>query len=178
MKKGSILALIIVVLLIIGGISIWGTHVDAKMVEEKINAQYIANQSNYDNMWKTFKEMAQVTELQASQMKDVYMGLISGRYDDSELLFKMVTEDNPEISTEVYTKLQNQIVAGRKEFDNNQKKIADMVREYNSILIKHPIMTFITGKKKMDANKFVITSERTSEAFNTRKDEEINLLGK
>lgn len=177
MKKRYIVTIAAIIVIVICGSLFWNHHLEAKQVEQQVKAQHVANKSNYDNMWKSFKEMTQVTELQARQMKELYTDLITGRNQDQNLLFKMIQEDNPNMSAEVYTKLQNQISAGRKEFDNNQKTIADMIREYNTILIKYPIMTAITGKKQLDANNYIVTSERTSRAFDTGKDEEINLLG-
>lgn len=159
------------------GMSMLGQRNNAVTLEEMINAQHVANKSNYDAMWKTIKEMTQVTELQAEQFKDVYFGLIEGRYEDENLLFKSIQEQNPELDKSVYTNLQTEISAGRKTFDNNQKKIADMIREYNTYIKKKFIMAAITGRQPLDANKYVVTSDRTDNAFNEGKDEEINILG-
>lgn len=178
MKKSHIIMIVIAVIVLFGGSQTWSHHVKAKKLENRINAQLTANKSNYDNMWKSFKEVAQVTDLQAKQMKEVYTALIEGRNQDQNLLFKMVQEDNPQMSTEVYTKLQNQIIAGRKEFDNNQKQISDMVREYNDALVSYPFMTFITGKQPKNGDQYTIRSERTDGAFSTGQDDEVDLTGK
>ena len=61
--------------------------------------------------------------------------------------------------------------------DNNQKKITDLIREYNSYVRKHVITSTIFNKKTMDSKDFIVTSERTSEAFNTGKDDKINIMG-
>lgn len=141
MKRGLIITLgivgsLLLILFISVGI-LWRHRNTAVALEERIDAQYVANQSNYDNMWKKFVEMTQVTEIQAEQFKDVYMDLISGRYENNQVLFKMVQEQNPQLDTNVYAQLQREISAGRSTFDNNQKKITDMVREYNTYIRKH-----------------------------------------
>src|SRR6185312_4205721 len=123
---GAVLASMLVVTVITASV-LWGQYKTIVSMEERVTAQHVSNQSNYDNMWKKFVEMTQVTELQAEQFKDVYVGLIEGRYQDQELLFKFVTESNPQLGTEVYTQLQREISAGRQQFDNNQKKIADII---------------------------------------------------
>lgn len=169
---------IILLIGIISGATIWSHRNTAVSLEERIDAQYTVNKSNYDNMWKRFKEMTQVTELQAKQVKDVYEDLISGRYNDADLLFKMVKEDNPKLDTSVYTQLQREISAGRQQFDNNQKQITDIVREYNTYVRKHIVMAYLTKRIPMDINKFVVTSEKTEETFKNKKDDEVNLLGK
>lgn len=157
--------------------SVWGLRQQAVAKEEQISGKLVANKSNYDKMWKSFKEMAQVTDLQAKQMKDVYMGLIQGRYEDNNLLMKMVTEDNPKMEDGLYGKLMDNISAGRNAFDNNQKQIADMVQNYNAFVRQHVIMTAVTGRKPMDINKFIVTSERTDGAFSTGQDDVVDLEG-
>ncbi|TWK29527.1 hypothetical protein CHCC20369_0874 [Bacillus licheniformis] len=99
---GVIVVFILVV--VIAAAVIWGQRGEAVSLETQIEAQLKSNESNYDAMWKKFKEMTQVTDLQAEQFKDVYSGLVSGRYEDSKLLFKAVQEQNPNLNGEVYTK--------------------------------------------------------------------------
>lgn len=181
MKRGSIIALsivgAIVLFIIIGAATTWSHRNTAVELEERIAAQYKANQNSYDSMWKKFMELTQVTELQAKQMKDVYTDLIAGRNQDQNLLFKMVKEDNPKLNGEVYTQLQRQIEAGRDTFKNDQNKILDMIREYNSKIRKWIVMTAITGRQRIDENKYIVTSERTNNAFESKKDDVIDLTG-
>lgn len=179
MKKGTIITLSIIAVfiltIIVSAATILSHRNTIVSLEERVNAQYVSNQSNYDNMWKKFKEMTQVTDIQAEQIKDVYTGIISGRYEDPNLLFKMVQEQNPHLDTNVYTQLQREISAGRSQFDNNQKQIADIVREYNTYVRVHFITSAIIGAEQMDANKFIVTSEQTQNAFTENKDDVIDL---
>lgn len=179
MKKGTIITLsilaVLVLTIIVSAATILSHRNTVVSLEERVNAQYVSNQSNYDNMWKKFKEMTQVTDIQAEQIKDVYTGIISGRYEDPNLLFKMVQEQNPQLDTTVYTQLQREISAGRSQFDNNQKQIADIVREHNTYVRVHFITSAIIGAKQMDANKFIVTSEETQNAFTENKDDVIDL---
>lgn len=179
MKKtlGILVGVLFMFILIIGlaAGTIWGHTKNAISLEEQINAQYASNKSNYDSMWKSLKEMTQVTDLQAEQFKSVYDDLISARYNDEKLLFKSIQEQNPNLDTSVYTELQRTISNNRKTFDNNQTKIADIVREYNTYIRKHPIMKAITGKNTKDINDYIVTSERTEKAFETGKDDEIKI---
>ncbi|NOU77109.1 hypothetical protein GC098_38095 [Paenibacillus sp. LMG 31458] len=166
---------IFVLIAIISAAMIWSHRNTAIALDEQIKSQHVANKSNYDNMWKRFKEMAQVTDMQADDIKKVYTDLIAGRYNDTQVLFKIVQEQNPQMSKDVYNKLQNEISAGRTEFDRNQKKIADLVREYNTHIRKHIVMNAIFHFQTMDAEKFIITSDRTTDAYQTGKDNEVKL---
>lgn len=171
------IAAVILLTAIITGANLWSHRMEIISLEQRIDAQYVTNQSNYDNMWKRFKEMTQVTELQAEQFKDVYTGLITGRYEDSELLFKMVSENNPQMGTEVYTNLQNAIESGRTSFANDQKTITDIIREYNTQIQRYVILNMFMNRQQKDAKDFIITSERTQNAFDSGKDDEIKIGG-
>jgi uncharacterized membrane-anchored protein YhcB (DUF1043 family) len=170
---------LVVLVLVIGfilGLFLWHQRGEAIALEEQIEAQLKTNESNYDNMWKRFKEMTQVTDLQADQIKEVYDGLIQGRYQDQDLLFQAVQEQNPNLNGEVYTKLQNEISTARIKFDNNQKKIVDIIAEYNR-LIKHRgiVMAMITGRDAIDSDDYIILSEETNKAFDSGNADEIDL---
>lgn len=181
MKKGTIIGLGVIGIIILAICLFVGTMFSqrnrAVELEEQINSQLVANKSEYDNMWKKFKELAQVTDQQAEHFKEVYTDMITGRYEgDENNLMKMIKEDNPQLSSEVYTQLQREISAGRNTFNNNQKKISDLIREYNTYVRKHFIMAGITGREPMDANQFIVTSDRTDGAFNSGQDEQVNLF--
>lgn len=181
MKKGCLISIFIAgsiaVSATIGGFTILGQRNVAVGLEESIEAQYIANKSNYDSMVKSAKEMVQVTDMYAEDFERIYKGLIEGRNQDTELLFKVVHESNPNLDSTVYTTLQRELSANRKIFDRNQATIADKIREYNTYIKKKFIMAAITNRKTMDANKFVVTSDSTIEAFENGSAEEINLRG-
>ncbi|MGO4497710.1 hypothetical protein AB4114_17675 [Paenibacillus sp. 2RAB27] len=166
---------IMVLIAIITAVVVWGQRGTAIALDEKIKSQHVANKSNYDNMWKRFKEMAQVTDMQADDIKKVYTDLIAGRYTNTQALFQTIQEQNPQMSSTLYTKLQNEVSSARTEFDRNQKKIADQVREYNTHIRKHVLMNAIFHFETMDAEKFIITSDRTSDAYQTGKDNEVKL---
>lgn len=155
---------------------LWNQRGEAINLETKIEAQLKSNESNYDSMWKRFTEMTQVTDIQAEQFKDVYTDLISGRYEDADLLFKMVQEQNPQLNGEVYTKLQNEISSARIEFDRNQKKLLDIIAEYNR-LHRGVVMALITNRESINSDEYIVTSERSEKAFETGKDETIDLKG-
>lgn len=175
---GFIVICVIIAAIFVGSLLSFRSSVVS--LENRIEAQHTANKSNYDAMWKKFKEMTQVTDLQAEQFKDVYTDLIAGRNQDQGLLFKMVQEQNPTLSPEVYNNLQREIASSRNVFDNNQKKVIDIVREYNTRIDTGSgfIFNFIFNFKKIDPNKYIVTSERTDKAFETNKDDVIDLNGK
>lgn len=174
-NKLTITLLIILVLGIFAVGSIWSHRNTMVELNERINAQYSTNKSSYDNMWKKFREMTQVTDLQAEKIKDVYKDLIAGRYQDPNLLFKMVQENNPQLDQSTFTNLQNEIASSRNSFNNNQEQITDIIREYNVYIQHKPITAKIFGYTERNTNDFITTSDSTEKAFDTKKDDEIKL---
>ncbi|KAJ50475.1 hypothetical protein BD780_003102 [Clostridium tetanomorphum] len=175
LKKSNIIFIGILAILLLFGYTLLSNRTTIISLEERINTQYIANKSSYDNMWKKFKEMTQVTDIQAKNMKDVYKDIIIGRYNDPKLLSKMVLENNPQLDQKVFTNLQSEIAASRNAFNNNQKQINDVIREYNTYVKQKFITAAIFGFKTKDPKDFTVTSERTEKAFDTKLDDEIKL---
>lgn len=176
MKKSGIIGIAIIVVAVLLFGTVWSTRSKAIKLRNQIDAQYTANKSNYDTMWKTFQENAQVTELQADQFKDVYNDLFKGRADSGQLI-NAVKEQNPSMNTEVYTKLQDTITSSRKVFDKNQKTISDMIGNYNSYIQTNFITQFMSFET-LNADDFVVLSAKTNNAFVTGEDDAINLKSK
>ena len=176
MKKSGIIgiALVAIVVLLFG--MVWSTRSKAIRLKNQIDAQYVTNKSNYDAMWKTFKEATQVTELQTEQFKDAYDALFQGR-GNNNLLFNAIKEQNPTMDNSVYTKLQDIITSNRKTFDKNQKTITDMINNYNSYVQANFIMQFMSFEP-LNMDDYVVLSSKTNSAFATGEDDQINLKDK
>ncbi len=175
LKKSHIVLIVVLSVFLISGCNLLSNRSTMISLEERLNTQYIANKSSYDNMWKKFREMTQVTDIQANNMKEVYKDIIIGRYNDPKLLSKAVLENNPQLDQKVFTNLQSEIAASRNAFNNNQKQMNDIIREYNSFVKQKFITAAIFGFKTKDPKEFTVTSERTEKAFNTKLDDEIKL---
>lgn len=158
----------------------FGYRSDCIKAEAGIKAQYSEDQNNYDNMWKRFREMSQVNESYAADLKKVFDGAIQGRYgaDGSKAAMQWITEHNPTLSPDTYTRLQSTIEAGRNSFEAEQKTLLDKKREYE-VLLGSTTGLFVNGFfgfPRIDLAKFgIVTSDRTEKAFGTGKDEEIKL---
>lgn len=187
MKKGALIGACVAISIGLGSIAVGATLMSHRNVavglEESIDAQLVANKSNYDSMVKSAKEMVQVTDKYADDFERIYKGLVDGRYSGEEgqkqlkTLFKVVKESNPTLDPTVYTTLQRELSANRKMFDNKQAMVSDKVREYNTYIKKNFIMASITNRETKDANKYIVTSKDTEGAFESGKADEINLKG-
>lgn len=169
------IALVAIIIFVIAGASTWSSYKKAVSMEAQYTAQLQANKSNHSSMWTKVKQLTQVTDKQAEQFKDVYTDLIAGRNQDTNLLFKAIQEQNPQLDPGVYEKLSDEIVAGRNAFDMNQQSLADKASRYNTFLKSHPIMSSITGRQPIDASKDIIIVESTIDAYNFGIEKDIDI---
>lgn len=153
---------------------------DCVAAEAGIKAQYKQNQNNYDNMWKKFKEMAQVPEMYVEDLKKVYDGAIKARYgeDGSKAAIQFIHEHNPNFDAAMYTKLQSAIEAGRNGFEADQKQLIDKKRQYEVLLgsTRSLFVGFWFGFPRIDLDQYdIVTSDETQEIFKDKKSKEIDL---
>jgi hypothetical protein len=170
-----------VVGLIVLALAIMGVTNGFVRAENGIKAQYSENQSNYDKMFKSFRESAQVTDMYKNDIGDVFKKAIDARYGDegSKALFQMIKEQNPNFDSTLYNRLQAMIEANRNSFDATQKAMAERCRVYRDDFEQNPnaLIASFFGYPKIDMKTYctVVTSGRTEKAFDTKKDEEIKL---
>lgn len=163
--------------------SVFSFRGQAVAMENTIAAQYDQNRNNYDNMWKRFKEMAQVNDKYASDLKALFDGAMQGRYgaDGSKAMFQWIKEQNPTLDSAIYLKLQTAIEAGRISFEADQKQLIDKKREYQNLLRSNRaiFVNWILHFPKIDLSKYdIVTSDATEKAFGEKKAEEVNVFGK
>jgi len=105
--------------------------------ENGVVATYRDSQVWYDNFWKKVSETAQVTDKYKDDFKDVFLGSIEGRYENSKPTM-FIMESNPTLDPALYTKVQDVIEAGRNDFSQTQRTLVDRQREYNTTLQTFP----------------------------------------
>ena len=177
-----LLGLLITGLLFLGitVFSVIGINNDLVSQEQGLEAQYKENQNNYDNFTKKVVEVAQVPSMMRDDLEKITKAAISGRYgaNGSKAVFQFIKEQNPNVSPEIYIKIQQVIDAGRTSFEAEQKMLLDKKRLYLTDLNSFPtnVVAHALGFPKIDLSKIdIVTSDRTEGAFNTKKDKPINL---
>lgn len=175
---------IVVAFVIVGAITVIATGIGINnqcvTFEEAIKKQYKQNQNNYDKMFKTILETAQVPALYTEDMKKIYEAAIGGRYgkNGSKAMFQFIKEHNPTIDSKLYQQIQQVIEGGRLDFEANQKSLLDKKQAYETYIGVFPNTLFagFLGFPKIDLAKFdIVTSDRTEKTFETKKDEVIKI---
>jgi hypothetical protein len=187
MGTGTKVAIGIAVLMLVTGVSVVGSAVgvynDCVNQENGLTAQYKQDQNNYDSLYKKVTETAGVTDKYAQDFKNIYDGVMKGRYGDngSHAMFQMLKEQNPQLDVGVYKQLQQVIEAGRESFAAEQKTLLDKKRIYENTLNRIPggLFAKAMGFPKIDLAKIdIVTSDRVEKAFDSKKDQPFNVNGK
>lgn len=147
MSAGKAVVLAIVVIGVIFVMSIGGCIVGTVNHEvalrKAIQAKSVANEATLDTMWKIIKQKAQIAEKNVSEIKDmnkIYEDLVQGRSGGA--LFKMVTENYPNLAqsevTKLYAEVMTSVEAERKTFKRDQQALVDVNRERDTMINQFP----------------------------------------
>lgn len=174
-KKGWIVGGIAVAVL---AITIFFMYASASNKEVRLKNAGVAQEqlckNNFDNMFKTIAQVAQVSEQYKESFKEIYIPLIEGRYKDNNLLMKWVTESNPNFDTKLYDKLVDVIESKRNGFELEQKKLVSIVQDHTNLLETMPSSWFVGGRPHLQVT--YITSGKTKEVYRTGEDNDIDLF--
>jgi len=172
MRKSVLLGIIFVV--IMGGFAFMNYinySNEEIMLRNQIEAQEDSNGAFFDKMWKIIQQQAEVSAEYKDSFKDIYTGLIEGRYDGNGRgqLMSWIQESNPNFDVSLYSKLMTSIEAERKGFFVEQQKLIDLGRAHDNLLEVFPSSMFLAGRDPIEIT--VIKSAKTEEVFNTGKEE-------
>jgi hypothetical protein len=169
----------VLLIAIITGLSLWlyDMSVDNRIVslQNLFTKQTAAVEAYHDKMWKTIQSQSQITDKQKDAFKDIYIGIMNGRYSKGDgTLMKWIKEDNPKFDQSSYIKLMTTVEAQREGFFREQDMIQATVKEYNDMLRQKPAKWFIAdGTKEL---LFIpISSTASKEVMETRKDDKLHL---
>lgn len=137
------------------------------------------NHSQLDNTIKVISQSAQVTDAQTTALREIIVGNAEARSTKGGSLATLVHEAVPNLdaSTETFRNLQNQIVAARNTWTENQRQLLDLKREHDNLIDTYPSRFFVVnlgGKDKIDVQ--IVTSTRTEKSFGSGKDDDIQVF--
>jgi hypothetical protein len=167
----------IVVLLVLGAIALFPMYINASNSEIGLRNQSKAQDRNmtvvFDNTFKIIQQQAGVTKEYKGAFAKIYPDLMKGRNYGGELM-KFVMEANPEFKTSMYEKLMDSIEIQRNVFTREQQKAIDIKREHDNLRTLFPTSLFVGSRPELEIR--LVTSTKTEEAFNTGKDDDIDLF--
>jgi len=179
-NKGLFIGLGLIVVLAIS-IVMWAMGVSNRENNLRLTgmAQAKKCEAYFDKMWKVLQQDAKVADQYKDAFKDIYTGLIEGRYANDgkagkETLMKWIQESNPTFSTAMYEKLMVSIEAQREGFFMEQTKLIDIDREHKAIRQNYPSKWIVGSRKDLEFK--IITSLKTEKVYESGQENDIELF--
>jgi len=182
MNNKLIITLAIVGALGLGGLMVIGSVISTSNQEVSlrttIETKQRDNTSELDNAIKKISQSAQVTTAQKEALKEIIVGNSQARNTKGGSLATFVTEAVPNVDTSTFNNLMNIITSSRDAWTMRQKELLDLSREHTTLLRRFPsgVILSILGRKEIPVT--IVTSTRTEKAFETGKDDDVNVFNK
>lgn len=184
MKTGMIVGLVaaasITSVVAVGAVSYISAYNVGNRLEQEIKATYKDNENILAQYGQKVVETAQVSDMYRDDVIKLTEAAIQGRYgaDGSKAFFQALTEQNPTLDPAIYVQIQRVIEAGRNDFQSGQSKLISQKKVYETNLGSFWTGTWMTfaGYPKIDLAQYdIVSTERATVAFETKREEPIKL---
>jgi hypothetical protein len=159
------------------GISVSNQEVTLRTTIEK---KQLDNTSEFDNLYKKISQVAQVSEKQMAVLKDIFVSHATARTGNGNdgTMMRWVQESVPNIDTSTLNNLQNILTSSRDAWTMRHKELIDLSREHTKLLRMFPSNLILSFLGRKEINITIVTSTRTEKAFETGKDDDLELFKK
>jgi Na+-transporting methylmalonyl-CoA/oxaloacetate decarboxylase gamma subunit len=177
LSAGVLAALAVLFVLIV---VIWGFGViqsEAKL-RNLVMAKQQANTTDFDNMWKTQMKTAQIPAQQQAMLKNVVVEYANARSGGGKggSLATLVHEAIPNVDVSIFNHILRIVESTGESWAQRQKELIDLNRAHTDIVTVPPssFVCSLFGKTVIDIK--LVTSSKTDKAFETGKDDDVNLF--
>ena len=178
MKKIILISLALIIVLGIGTVvsCYFGYNNKEIALRTQAEAQRGKVEGVHDKMWKVLQQKAQVSNEYKDAFTEIYPAIMEGRYSGNGdgSLMKWVTEQNPNFDTSLYKDLMQSIEVLRTEFQKNQERMLDIVREHQVHISIFPNRLFISNKTPIEYT--VVSSSKSKMVMETGLDDDVKLF--
>lgn len=152
---GGIIAIVILCIVILGGASFYSflntLRNQSVDYENRLNAQYLANQAYLSAFVAGFYEQMGVAGMKSDKMDKILMDAVKGRYEQQGgfknpegAFFSAIKEAYPDVSgLNIYDKIIDYVSSKREGYRADQEKLLDMLRSYDSWRQKGIVQSFM-----------------------------------
>ena len=181
-KKGITLPgalLVVLAVIIVGMVAAVICYVSAansgNAMEQNIKATYENNKNVLAQFGQKVLEAAQVPEMARDDISAVASKAMQGRYgaDGSKAVFQAIQEQNPQVDPVLHRQVQQIIESGRAEFQNDQTRLIDQKRVYETALgsVWQGMWMRMAGYPKINLDEFkIVGTDRSEQAFKNGKE--------
>lgn len=178
MKKIILISLAAIILLGVGTVvSCYFSYNNKEIaLRTQAEAQRGKVEGVHDKMWKVLQQKAQVSNEYKDAFAEIYPAIMEGRYsgDGDGSLMKWVTEQNPNFDTSLYKDLSQSIEVLRTEFQKNQERMLDLIREHSTLCTTYPGCWFIKNTTTIEYT--IVSSSKSKMVMETGLDDDVKLF--
>ncbi len=138
-----------------------------KMYHTLYEAEVQNIETRLDNMWNIIADKFSMNRQYAEDFKEMAKINVNAFQSNGEV-FRWVHTQMPQVDPSLYREVMTTIEAERLSFERSQKKIIDVVREHNYLIVSVPAAWFISDKTPLEWQ--VISSTETKEIMKSRTD--------
>ena len=178
MKKIILISLAVILLIGIGVYA--GCYFSYNNKEITLRTQAEAQRGKvegvHDKMWKVLQQKAQVSNEYKDAFTEIYPAIMEGRYSGNGdgSLMKWVTEQNPNFDVSLYKDLMQSIEVLRTEFQKNQERMLDLIREHSTLCNTYPARWFIKNTEAIQYT--IVSSSKSKVVMDTGLDDDVDLF--
>ena len=162
-------------------VSAAGFHNNEVGLRNAFNNKIEANTTDFDNMWKTISQVAQVPEMHKQGFQETFVKYAEARSSgkgEGGSLMQWVQEAVPQgLPTELYAKIQTTVEAKREGWTMRQKELIDIKQAHDNLITQFPGVIYATLMGRSALELKLVTSSRTQRAFETGADDNVDLIG-
>jgi hypothetical protein len=140
----------------------------ATELEVAAQNQIDVTKTAHDTMKKIVFGQAGVADAYADRFERVYKSMMDSRYQTGGEMMKFVAESNPQLSPELYTRVQQSIEEQQLLFQAAQKQLISYRNEHDKLCKTWPGSFYLAGRARIEIP--VVTSAATERVFQTGQD--------
>jgi len=177
MSNKLILWAVIGFIALMGGCSIISTKNKEVVIHNKFDAEFKNRTAFYDNLTKTVKETFKISLKNEVAFKENVTAIMEGRKDAENLMFKMITESNPNQNFNEVSRLNERVMqlieSKRNELFEIERTLSDIEREHKNLIQQFPGAFVFMIFSVEPINFKPISSSRTDNVIKTGQDNEL-----
>jgi len=171
---------IVTIFAVVSGVYCLSTYNTQQRLWNLYSSKVEANRADLSNLKSKLPEAARVSTAQMESLAQLFNGYAAARTPESNgAIMRWVQESIPNVDQTTFKNLQNIISATRDSWTERQKELVDISRAYNTNLDTQPSGLVLKVFGNFERIKpIVITTADTARAFETGRDEALDLFPK
>jgi hypothetical protein len=140
-------------------------------------AQQEALATNFDKLWKTIQQQAEVATAERESFRKTYVEIMNAQRGQAGngSLASFLSQAGVTVSPELFRQLMTSIEAQRESFNREQTHLIKIKQEHDTLRGRFPSSIFVGGRPPIEIQ--LVTSARTEEALSSGREDGVHVFG-